>query len=189
MLRSLRMGARSCTPVQGRTPFVDGCCSGARSINCPSTRYQAPRGRTSRSSLRMAGGSPSSRPADSGVAFADGGPAVTLASGLLNPQWDFGVWRDDDVIVFGTFERLMQVPAGGGTPAVVTPLGEGAAADLASLPRGGAIDRRHHFYCVHIAGSLSAGPPPLGYQGTIDTSRERIWSSPDCVGPPPVRSR
>jgi serine/threonine-protein kinase len=60
----------------------------------------------------------------------DGGPAVTLASGLLNPQWDFGVWRDDDVIVFGTFERLMQVPAGGGTPTVITPLGEGAAADL-----------------------------------------------------------
>jgi serine/threonine-protein kinase len=60
----------------------------------------------------------------------DGGPAVTIARGLFNPQWSFGAWRDDDVIVFGAFDRLMQVPAAGGTPAPILPLGDGPGADL-----------------------------------------------------------
>jgi DNA-binding beta-propeller fold protein YncE len=60
----------------------------------------------------------------------DGGPAVTIARGLPNPQWNFGVWRDDDVIVFGTFDRLMQVPAAGGTPTPLLALGDGPGADL-----------------------------------------------------------
>jgi serine/threonine-protein kinase len=60
----------------------------------------------------------------------DGGAPVTIARGLLNPQWSFGVWRDDDVIVFGNFDRLMQVPAAGGAPTELLALGEGPVADL-----------------------------------------------------------
>jgi serine/threonine-protein kinase len=60
----------------------------------------------------------------------DGGAPVTIARGLLNPQWSFGVWRDDDTIVFGTFDRLMQVPAAGGTPTELLALGDGPGADL-----------------------------------------------------------
>ena len=60
----------------------------------------------------------------------DGGPAVTVARGVPNPQWDFGVWRNDDIIVFGTFDRLMQVPAAGGTPTQLMSLGDAPAADL-----------------------------------------------------------
>ena len=60
----------------------------------------------------------------------DGGPAVTIARGLPNPQWNFGVWRDDDIIVFGTFDRLMQVPAAGGTPMQILALDDGPSADL-----------------------------------------------------------
>jgi serine/threonine-protein kinase len=60
----------------------------------------------------------------------DGGLPVTIARGVPNPQWDFGVWRDDDIIVFGTFDRLMQVPAAGGTPMELMSLGDGPTADL-----------------------------------------------------------
>jgi serine/threonine-protein kinase len=60
----------------------------------------------------------------------DGGPGVTIARGIPNPQWNFGTWRDDDIIVFGTFDRLMQVPAGGGTPTQLLSLGDGPGADL-----------------------------------------------------------
>jgi serine/threonine protein kinase len=60
----------------------------------------------------------------------DGGPAVTIARGLPNPQWTFGVWRDDDIIVLGAFDRLMQVPAAGGTPTPLLALGDGPGADL-----------------------------------------------------------
>jgi Tol biopolymer transport system component len=74
----------------------------------------------------------------------DGGPPVTIARGLPNPQWNFGVWRDDDSIVFGTFDRLMQVSAGGGTPTQLLSLGDGAGADLwhhfpAAVPSTGDI--------------------------------------------------
>jgi serine/threonine-protein kinase len=60
----------------------------------------------------------------------DGGPPVTIARDVPNPQWNFGVWHDDDIIVFGTFDRLMQVPAAGGTPTQLLPLGDGPTADL-----------------------------------------------------------
>jgi serine/threonine protein kinase/Tol biopolymer transport system component len=60
----------------------------------------------------------------------DGSPAVTLARGMQNGQWGFGVWRADNVIVFSMFENLLQVPADGGTPTALTTLGEGSAADL-----------------------------------------------------------
>jgi serine/threonine-protein kinase len=60
----------------------------------------------------------------------DGGAPVTIARGLLNPQWSFGVWCEDDTIVFGSFDRLMQVPAAGGTPTAILELGDGPGADL-----------------------------------------------------------
>jgi eukaryotic-like serine/threonine-protein kinase len=50
----------------------------------------------------------------------DGGPAVTLVKGLSNPQWGFGVWRPDEVIVFSTMETLQQIPAGGGAATALT---------------------------------------------------------------------
>jgi len=52
----------------------------------------------------------------------DGGPAVTIARGLLNGQWTFGVWRPDDVIVFAATENLRQVLASGGLPTDLTTL-------------------------------------------------------------------
>ncbi len=60
----------------------------------------------------------------------DGSAAVTLAGGMQNGQWGFGVWRNDNVIVFSMFENLLQVSADGGTPTALTTLGEGATADL-----------------------------------------------------------
>jgi WD40 repeat protein len=45
---------------------------------------------------------------------------VTLVKGLSNPQWGFGVWRPDEVIVFSTMENLQQVPAGGGAVTALT---------------------------------------------------------------------
>jgi serine/threonine protein kinase/WD40 repeat protein len=50
----------------------------------------------------------------------DGGTPVTLARGLPNGQWGFGVWRPDDTIVFSTMENLRQVPAAGGMPTALT---------------------------------------------------------------------
>ena len=50
----------------------------------------------------------------------DGGTTVTLVKGLSNPQWGFGVWRPDEVIVFSTMENLRQVPAGGGAATALT---------------------------------------------------------------------
>ncbi len=49
-----------------------------------------------------------------------GGPPVTLVRNLLNGQWVFGTWRDDNIIVFSAFENLLQVPADGGTPQPLT---------------------------------------------------------------------
>ena len=50
----------------------------------------------------------------------DGGPAMTVARGLLNGQWTFGVWRQDDAIVFAATDNLKQVAASGGTPSDLT---------------------------------------------------------------------
>ena len=60
----------------------------------------------------------------------DGSPPVPLARDMQNGLWAFGVWRDDDVIVFSMFENLLQVAAAGGTPTPLTTLGDGATADL-----------------------------------------------------------
>jgi len=50
----------------------------------------------------------------------DGGPPVTIARGLLNGRWTFGVWRKDDIIVFAATDNLKQVPAAGGSPSDLT---------------------------------------------------------------------
>ena len=63
------------------------------------------------------------------VAF-DGSAPVSLAREMQNGRWAFGVWRDDNVIVFSMFENLFQVSADGGTPTALTTLGEGPTADL-----------------------------------------------------------
>jgi serine/threonine-protein kinase len=55
---------------------------------------------------------------------------VSLAREMKNGRWAFGVWRDDNVIVFSMFENLFQISADGGTPTPLTTLGEGATADL-----------------------------------------------------------
>ena len=60
----------------------------------------------------------------------DGSPPVSLAKEMQNGRFAFGVWRDDNVIVFSAFQNLFQISADGGTPAPLTTLGEGATADL-----------------------------------------------------------
>ena len=60
----------------------------------------------------------------------DGSPPMTFARGMHNGRWGFGVWRNDNVIVFSMLENLLQVSADGGAPSPLTTLGEGATADL-----------------------------------------------------------
>jgi serine/threonine protein kinase/Tol biopolymer transport system component len=64
-----------------------------------------------------------------------GGPAVTIARGLLNGQWTFGVWRPDDVIVFAATDRLRQVPASGGSPSDLTTADADTGRELHHAPQ------------------------------------------------------
>ena len=52
-----------------------------------------------------------------------GGAPVTLAEGLSNGRWSFGVWNDEDAIVYSN-SSLFRIPAGGGTPEQLTTLNE-----------------------------------------------------------------
>jgi serine/threonine protein kinase/Tol biopolymer transport system component len=64
-----------------------------------------------------------------------GGSPVTVARGLLNGQWTFGVWRNDDVIVFAATDTLKQVPASGGTPSNLTTVDAAKGRELHHAPQ------------------------------------------------------
>lgn len=55
------------------------------------------------------------------VALSGGAP-VTLVEGLLGGAWSFGVWTDEDEIVFSDRTTLYRIPAAGGTPEQLTTL-------------------------------------------------------------------
>jgi serine/threonine-protein kinase len=65
----------------------------------------------------------------------EGGPPVTVARGLLNGQWTFGVWRSDDIIVFAATDNLKQVPASGGSPSDLTTTDVAKGMDLHHAPQ------------------------------------------------------
>ncbi|MDP1932069.1 MAG: hypothetical protein Q8L60_11480 [Gammaproteobacteria bacterium] len=53
-----------------------------------------------------------------------GGVPVTLVEGLPGGAWSFGVWTDEDDIVYSDLNYLHSIPAGGGTPRQLTSLNE-----------------------------------------------------------------
>ena len=65
----------------------------------------------------------------------EGGPSVTIARGLLNGQWTFGVWGANDVIVFAATDNLRQVPASGGAPSDLTTADPAKGRELHHAPQ------------------------------------------------------
>ena len=98
----------------------------------------------------------------------DGSPPVSLAKEMQNGRFAFGVWRDDNVIVFSAFQNLFQISADGGTPAPLTTLGEGAdGGPVAPVPGRRALDRRHHIHRLHRQRRDASRHPQVGYEDTL----------------------
>jgi hypothetical protein len=53
----------------------------------------------------------------------------------LNGRWTFGVWRQDDVIVFAATDNLKEVPAAGGSPSDLTKADVASGRELHHAPQ------------------------------------------------------
>jgi Tol biopolymer transport system component len=69
------------------------------------------------------------------LSLDQGSVPVTLVKGLLNGQWCFGVWRDDNVIIFSAFENLLEVSADGGTPTPLTNIDAASSESFHEFPQ------------------------------------------------------
>ena len=69
------------------------------------------------------------------LSLDQGSVPVTLVKGLFNGQWCFGVWRDDNVIIFSAFENLLQVSADGGTPTALTNIDAASSESYHEFPQ------------------------------------------------------